>query len=150
MLTCSHLDDNGLNLWTYKQPQLNIVLGVALVMVSVYSSKSKIGAILIQTSTWTLPILPWLPRGTLNIFLDLRLGSALRSEIPVSIRKLFWRPLRGTETYNRLLTLPRILFLAAIASPDPQEEGTLSQKTKNKKQKTKTKQKKFFLICRRK
>jgi hypothetical protein len=41
MLPCSCLDDNGLNLWTCKQPQLNVVLiRVALVIASVCSSKT--------------------------------------------------------------------------------------------------------------
>ena len=39
-LPCSRLDDNGLNLESISQPQLNVVLiRVALVMASVHSSK---------------------------------------------------------------------------------------------------------------
>jgi hypothetical protein len=40
MLPCSHLDDNGLNLEPVSQPQLNVFIRLALVMVSVYSSKT--------------------------------------------------------------------------------------------------------------
>jgi hypothetical protein len=54
MLPCSCPDDSGLNLWTCKSAQLNVLVRVALVKVSVHSSKTLSHHLDFQTNCNTM------------------------------------------------------------------------------------------------